>query len=98
MAYAKETTGRKVMHRKDELLEELRVMFRNVLAASEAGGSHARLSRARGNVDGYMRALMDLGVATREELLGLIAAERARANGPAVGTVDGAEGEGVVAA
>jgi hypothetical protein len=86
------------MQTKDEVLEELRVMFRNVLAASTAGGSHARLSRARGSVDGYMRALLDLGVATREELLALIAAERELANGPAVGFVDAAETDGVVAA
>jgi hypothetical protein len=86
------------MQTKDEVLEELRVMFRNVLAASAAGGSHARLSRARGNVDGYMRALLQLGVATREELLELIASERERANGPAVGLVDVAETDGVVAA
>jgi hypothetical protein len=87
-----------VMHSKDEVLEELRAMFRNALAASEAGGSHARLSRARGNVDGYMRALLDLGVATREELLELIAAERERANGPAVRAVDATETDDVVAA
>jgi hypothetical protein len=86
------------MQTKDEVLEELRVMFRNVLAAAVAGGSHARLSRARGNVDGYMRALLDLGVASREELLELIASERERANGPAVGVVDGVETDGVVAA
>jgi hypothetical protein len=86
------------MQTKDEVLEELRAMFRNVLAAAEAGGSHVRLSRARGNVDGYMRALLDLGIATREELLGLIAAERQRANGPAVGVVDAADTDGVVAA
>jgi hypothetical protein len=86
------------MESKDEVLEELRTMFRNVLAASEAGGSHARLSRARGNVDGYMRALLDLGIATREELLELIAAERARVHGPAVRGVDVAERDGVVAA
>jgi hypothetical protein len=88
-----------VMQTKDEVFEELRAMFRNVLAASAAGGSHPRLSRARGNVDGYMRALLDLGIATRDELLTLIAAERERANGPAIGAVDdGAEADGVAAA
>jgi hypothetical protein len=76
------------MRTKDEALEELRTMFRNVLAASAAGGSHTRVLRARGCVDGYMRALLDMGIATRAELLELIAAERERADGPAVGTVD----------
>jgi hypothetical protein len=86
------------MQTKNDVLEELRVMFRNVLAASEAGGSHARLSRARGAVDGYMRALLDLGIATREELLELIASERERANGPAIAVIDAAETDGVAAA
>jgi hypothetical protein len=83
---------------KDEVLEELRAMFRNVLAASAAGDNHTRLSRARGCVDGYMRALLDLGIVTRGELLELIATERARAHGPAVGAVQPADVDGIVAA
>jgi hypothetical protein len=35
-----------------------------------------------------MRALLDLGVATRGELLGIIAEERERANGPALGILE----------
>jgi hypothetical protein len=87
------------MQTRNEVLEELRTMFRNVLATSAVGGSHARLSRARGCVDGYMRALLDLGIATRAELLELIAAERERANGPALGVVEPPEeAEGIAAA
>lgn len=86
------------MQTKDEVMEELRTMFRNVLAASAVGGSYARLSRARGCVDGYMRALLDLGIATRAELVELVAAERERANGPAVGVVEPPDADGVVAA
>jgi hypothetical protein len=78
-------------------LEELRTMFRNVLAASAAGGNHARLSRARGCVDGYMQALMDLGVATRQELLELIAAVREQTHGPAVGEVEASSDESAAA-
>jgi hypothetical protein len=70
---------------KDEVFEELRAMFRNNLADEALGGHHARISRARGCVDGYMRALLDLGIATRAELLQLVATERERAHGPAVG-------------
>ncbi|HZU84873.1 MAG TPA: hypothetical protein VE987_18205 [Polyangiaceae bacterium] len=73
---------------KAEALDELRSMFRSTLAASSAGGNHARLSRARGCVDGYMRALLDLGVASRAELLTLVAAERERAHGPGARTVE----------
>jgi hypothetical protein len=81
------------MQTKDEALEELRTQFRNVLAAAAAGvqsgsSSSARLWRARGCIDGYMRALLDLGIATRAELLELVATERERANGPAVGLVE----------
>ncbi len=76
------------MQTRDEVLEELRTMFRNLLADSAAGGNHSRLSRGRGCVDGYMRALLDLGVATRSELLQLIATERERVAGPAVRTLD----------
>jgi hypothetical protein len=76
------------MQTKDDVLEELRTMFRNLLAASAVGGSHARVSRARGCVDGYMRALLDLGVVTRGELVSLIAAERTRANGAATATIE----------
>lgn len=76
------------MQTKDEALEELRIMFRNLLSASTAGGGHARVSRARGCVDGYMRALLDLGVATRSELMQIVAAERERAHGPALGALE----------
>ena len=76
------------MQTRDEVFDELRTMFRNLLSASTTGGSHARLSRARGCVDGYMRALLDLGVATRSELVELIVAEREHANGPALGTIE----------
>ena len=69
---------------RDEALEELRTMFRDVLAASAAEGHHERLSRARGCVDGYMRALLTLGAASRVELLAMVGAERARASGPAL--------------
>jgi len=63
-------------------------MFRDVLAASAAGGHHERLSRARACVDGYMRALITLGVASRVELLALVGAERERASGPALRWTD----------
>jgi hypothetical protein len=84
--------------KKDEVLEELSAMFRNVLALTASGDNHARLSRARGCVDGYMRALLDLGIATRAELLDIVAAERELANGPATGLLESSEVEDVVAA
>jgi len=59
-------------------------MLRDVFNAKAAGESHARLSRAHGYVDGYMRAVLETGFATKRELLELVAGERERSGGPAV--------------
>jgi hypothetical protein len=71
------------MRRKGEMLEELRRMLNEALTAQAAGGSYSKLAKAQGAVDGYMRALLDSGLATKQELLELVAAERVRINGPA---------------
>ena len=67
-----------------EMISELRTMLRDMMAASASGAGGARLARAHGYVDGYMRAMLDLGVSTRADLLALVAAERERFAGPAV--------------
>jgi hypothetical protein len=86
------------MQTRDHVLEELRTMFRNVLAMSASGARIGQHAHVRGCVDGYMRALLDLGVTTRGELLGLIAAERERANGPALAIRENSQvDEGVAA-
>ncbi len=72
---------------KDELLSELRGMLRDVFAAQAAGQVHARVARAHGYVDGFMRALLDAGVAGKQELLELVAAERQHVSGPALRTL-----------
>jgi len=76
------------MRTKVEVLGELQSMLRDVLAASAAGATQARIARAHGYVDGYMRALLDLGFASRAELLQLVAAERERVSGPAMRVID----------
>jgi hypothetical protein len=58
-------------------------MLRDVFVARQSGASYPRLARAHGYVDGYMRALLESGQATKEELLELVAAERASISGPA---------------
>jgi hypothetical protein len=73
---------------KTEVLADLQTMLRDVLAAKAAGGSHGRVARAHGYVDGYMRALLDLEVVTKSELLELVGAERERASGPAMRTIE----------
>ena len=72
------------MARRVEMVSDLRTMLRDMFAASATGAGGARLARAHGYVDGYMRAMLDLGVATKSELLAVVAAERERFAGPAV--------------
>jgi len=72
---------------KDELLNELRTMLRDVFAAQAAGQVHARVARAHGYVDGFMRVLLDTGIAGKQELLELVASERQAISGPALRTL-----------
>jgi hypothetical protein len=71
------------MRSKSEMLAELTTMLRDVLATRSDNAAYARLARAHGYVDGYMRALLESGAITRDELLSLIAQER-QAAGAAV--------------
>jgi hypothetical protein len=63
---------------KAELISELRIMLADVFAAKASGEVYDRLARAHGYVDGYMRALIQLGVVTKEELVELVSVERER--------------------
>ena len=68
---------------KPEMLENLRVMLRDVFRLRASGAAYARLARAHGYVDGYMRVLLETGLADKAELLRLVSDERLRADGPA---------------
>jgi len=68
---------------KTELLENLRGMVRDMLRLRSEGGAYAKLARAHGYVDGYMRVLLETGVADNKTLLALVADERRRFEGPA---------------
>jgi hypothetical protein len=76
------------MRTKPELLSELQTMLRDVFAAASCGTAYARIARAHGYVDGFMRALLDMGVVQQRELVELVAVERERASGPAVRVMD----------
>ena len=76
-----------------DVISGLRTMLRGMLAASTTGAAGARLARAHGYVDGYMRALLDLGAATKSELLEVVASERERQHGPAVRVSDCLDGD-----
>ena len=67
---------------KTELLETLRGMVRDMLRLRSEGGAYAKLSRAHGYVDGYMRVLLETGIADSKTLLGLVADERRKLDGP----------------
>jgi hypothetical protein len=76
------------MRTKAEVLSDLQAMLRDLLAAATSGAGRGRLGRAHGYVDGYMRALLDLGIADQAELLQIVASERERASGPAIRVPD----------
>jgi len=76
------------MRTKAELLSELQSMLRDMFSAASAGTAYARIARAHGYVDGFMKALLDTGVASHRELVDLVASERERASGPAVRVLD----------
>jgi hypothetical protein len=79
---------------KVDLLAELRRLLHDVFVARAEGATYSRLARAHGYVDGYMRALLESGLCEKQELLDLVAAERARVHGPATREIaDGSTSE-----
>jgi alkylhydroperoxidase/carboxymuconolactone decarboxylase family protein YurZ len=72
---------------KAQLLDNLRALLMDVFKLRREGAAYAKLSRAHGYVDGYMRSLLENGAASRQELLELVAAVRVSADGPATATV-----------
>ncbi len=62
----------------DELMNTLRDLLRDVLKARFDGAAYAKLARAHGYADGYMRALLDAGMVDRDQLLSLVGDERRR--------------------
>lgn len=72
------------MKTKAEVVTELRSMLADVFAAKASGEAYGRLARAHGYVDGYMRALLEVGFITKPELLEVVNAERERSSGPAM--------------
>lgn len=72
------------MKSKVEVVAELRSMLADVFRAKASGEAYGRLARAHGYVDGFMRALIDMGIVTKAELLEVVNAERERSSGPAM--------------
>jgi len=86
------------MHPKDQMLRELNVLLRDMLEMRYRGGDHAHLAHAQGLVDGYMRALLEAGLATRDELLAVVREQRTALDGPPIREVHHDEVESTVAA
>ena len=82
---------------KADMLAELRRLLHDVFVARAEGANYSRLARAHGYVDGYMRALLESGHSTKQELLELVALERARVSGPATREI-AADSAGEIAA
>jgi hypothetical protein len=68
---------------RDVLLQTLRGLLGKAFSLHQKGAAGARLGRCYGMADGYMRALIELGVATQKELGLLVAEERTKQLGPA---------------
>jgi hypothetical protein len=60
----------------EELLAEVRRLLRESIEARYRGELHASKVRSQAYADGYMRALGDAGLLSRQELLQLVAESR----------------------
>jgi hypothetical protein len=70
-----------------ELLDNLKVLVRDMLRLRNTGVAHAKLARAQGLVDGYMRVLLEAGLADHKALLAIVSEERRGVDGPATSAV-----------
>lgn len=73
---------------KREMLHNLRSLLRRALKLRSEGASYAQAARVQGYADGYMRVLLDAGVADQVELLNIVGEEREARDGPAYAVVD----------
>ena len=71
-----------------ELHEILRAMLRESLRLGAEGAQRSRLLHAQGCADGFMRALVEAGLANHGELLALVREVRAESRGPATRELD----------
>jgi len=75
-----------IMRTKAEMLSAVEGMLKEAFLAKAEGASQPRLARAYGYADGYLKALLDAGLATQKELLALVADVRTAVDGPATTT------------
>jgi hypothetical protein len=70
------------------LLDDLTEMLRDLFDQRSRGVPMSRLARTHGYVDGYMRMMLDSGVATKAELLSIVSLQRSTSHGPALRVLD----------
>jgi hypothetical protein len=68
---------------KEALIAELKRLLSEAFETQRRGALQSRLGRSYGYIDGYMRVLIDTGVASESELLEVVASERVHQSGPA---------------
>jgi hypothetical protein len=71
-----------------EMLQNLRMLLREAFQLRNRGAAYAKISRAQGYADGYMRMLLDVQLVDQRELLRLIGEERCSIDGPATSVVE----------
>jgi len=76
------------MRSKSDMLQELEAMLHDVFQARAQGAEHMRIVRTHGYIDGFMKALLDAGTASRQELLDIVARQRGLVYGPATREVE----------
>jgi len=68
---------------KAEMLAQLRTLLTDVFRLRTQGGAYAKLARSQGYADGYMRSILDAGLASEQELLTFVSDVRRIVDGPA---------------
>jgi hypothetical protein len=63
---------------KSQLLAQVRALVADVTRARFEGGAYAKMMRAHGYADGYMRALLDAGLVDRAEMLKVVGSRAQR--------------------
>lgn len=71
-----------------EMLQNLRMLLREAFVLRNRGAAHAKIARAQGYADGYMRGLVETHVADQRELLRLVSEERCTIDGPATQVIE----------
>lgn len=73
---------------KAEMLVQLRALLADVFRLRNQGAVYAKLARAQGYADGYMRSMVDAGLVNQRELLAIVAQQREVVDGPATRDVN----------